>query len=153
VDGLSPFILLIVFSFAFGLSMDYEVFLLGRIKEYVDSGLDSDTAVRRGLQHTGRVITSAALLMVIVFLCFAFAEMGQIEQVGVGLAVAVLIDATVVRCLLVPATMTLLGQWNWWSPAWLTRVHRRLSPAILDENGRPDHDIRPRSTAGASPRP
>jgi RND superfamily putative drug exporter len=126
VGGLSPFIVVIVFAFAFGLSMDYEVFLLGRIKEYVDQGLDSDTAVRRGLQHTGRIITSAALLMVIVFVCFAFAEMGQIEQVGLGLTVAVLIDATVVRCLLVPATMTLLGKWNWYAPAPLKRLHAKI---------------------------
>ena len=82
--------------------------------------------VRRGLQHTGRVITSAALPMVIVFACFAAARMGSIEQIGLGLAVAVLIDATIVRCLLVPASMTLLGRWNWWSPAWLTRVHARI---------------------------
>jgi putative drug exporter of the RND superfamily len=125
VGGLSPFIVVIVFAFAFGLSMDYEVFLLGRIKEYVDRGMDSDTAVRRGLQHTGRVITSAALLMIIVFACFAFAEIGQIEQVGVGLSVAVLIDATIVRCLLVPATMTLLGRWNWYAPAPLKRLHEK----------------------------
>ncbi|GAA0896903.1 MMPL family transporter [Virgisporangium ochraceum] len=125
VGGLSPFIVVIVFAFAFGLSMDYEVFLLGRIKEYVDRGMDSDTAVRRGLQHTGRIITSAALLMIIVFACFAFAEMGQIEQVGLGLTVAVLIDATIVRCLLVPATMTLLGRWNWYAPAFLKRIHEK----------------------------
>ena len=117
---------MIVFAFAFGLSMDYEVFLLGRIKEYVDAGVDTDAAVRRGLQHTGRVITSAALLMVIVFGCFAAARIGNIEQIGLGLAVAVLIDATIVRCLLVPATMTLLGRWNWWAPAPLRRLHARL---------------------------
>jgi RND superfamily putative drug exporter len=126
IGGLSPFIMVIVFAFAFGLSMDYEVFLLGRVKEYVDHGVDSDTAVRRGLQHTGRIITSAALLMIIVFVCFAFAEIGQIEEVGLGLTVAVLIDATVVRCLLVPATMTLLGKWNWWAPAPLKRLHARV---------------------------
>jgi putative drug exporter of the RND superfamily len=126
IGGLSPFIMVIVFAFAFGLSMDYEVFLLGRVKEYVDQGVDSDTAVRRGLQHTGRIITSAALLMIIVFVCFAFAEIGQIEEVGLGLTVAVLIDATVVRCLLVPATMTLLGKWNWWAPAPLKRLHARV---------------------------
>jgi RND superfamily putative drug exporter len=102
------------------------VFLLGRVKEYVDGGDDTNTAVRRGLQHTGRVITSAALLMVIVFGCFAAAQMGSIEQIGLGLTTAVLIDATVVRCLLVPATMTLLGRWNWWAPAVLVRLHRRI---------------------------
>jgi len=126
VGGFDPFVIVIVFAFAFGLSMDYEVFLLGRIKEYTDRGMDTDTAVRRGLQHTGRIITSAALLMVIVFSCFAAARLGAIEQVGLGLTVAVLIDATVVRCLLVPATMTLLGRWNWWAPAPLKRLHERI---------------------------
>jgi RND superfamily putative drug exporter len=135
VGGLDPFVIVIVFAFAFGLSMDYEVFLLGRITEYVDRGWDTDTAVRRGLQHTGRIITSAALLMVIVFGCFAGARMGTIEQVGLGLAVAVTIDATVVRCLLVPATMTLLGRWNWWAPAPLKRLHRRFG---LRETPEPD---------------
>ncbi len=126
VGGLDPFVVVIVFAFAFGLSMDYEVFLLGRIKEYVDRGWDTDTAVRRGLQHTGRIITSAALLMLIVFGCFAAARIGSIEEIGVGLATAVLIDATVVRCLLVPATMTLLGGWNWWAPKRLKRLQQRI---------------------------
>jgi putative drug exporter of the RND superfamily len=124
--GLNPFVMSIVFAFAFGLSMDYEVFLLGRIKEYVDAGYDTDRAVRRGLQHTGRIITTAALLMLIVFGAFGFASISDIEQIGVGLFVGVLVDATIVRCLLVPATMTLLGRWNWWAPAPLRRLHRRF---------------------------
>jgi RND superfamily putative drug exporter len=135
VSGLDPFIGVIVFAFAFALSMDYEVFLLGRIKEYVDRGLDTDAAVRRGLQRTGRIITSAALLMVIVFGCFAAARIGGVEEVGLGLAVAVLIDATIVRCLLVPATMTLMGRWNWWAPAPLKRLHERVG---LREHPLPD---------------
>jgi len=137
VGALNPFVVVVVFAFAFGLSMDYEIFLLARIKEYVDAGADTDAAVRRGLQHTGRVITSAALLMVIVFGCFAAARMGNIEQIGLGLAMAVLIDATIVRCLLVPATMTLLGRWNWWAPRWMIRLHRRigLSERPLTEIG------------------
>jgi RND superfamily putative drug exporter len=125
VGSLNPFVVVVIFAFAFGLSMDYEVFLLGRIKEYVDAGLDTDAAVRRGLQRTGRVITSAALLMIIVFSCFAAARIGNIEQIGLGLTVAVLIDATVVRLLLVPATMTLLGRFNWWAPAPLRSLHTR----------------------------
>ena len=124
--GLDPFVLVIGFAFAFALSMDYEVFLLGRIKEYVERGQDTDTAVRRGLQHTGRIITSAALLMVIVFGCFAAARIGRVEQIGFALSMAVFIDATAVRCLLVPATMTLLGRWNWWAPGPLKRLHERL---------------------------
>jgi RND superfamily putative drug exporter len=128
VAGIDPFVLVIVFAFAFALSMDYEVFLLGRIKEYVDQGEETDTAVRRGLQHSGRVITSAALLMVIVFGCFALAKSGTIQQIGLGLAVAVAIDATIVRCLLVPATMTLLGRWNWWAPGPLRRLRWKGRP-------------------------
>jgi RND superfamily putative drug exporter len=123
---LDPFTLVIIFAFAFGLAMDYEVFLLGRVKEHVDQGHDTDTAVRRGLAHTGRIITSAATLMIIVFGAFATSRLGLIQQFGFGLAVAVLVDATVVRCLLVPATMTLLGRWNWWAPAPLQRLHTRL---------------------------
>ncbi len=128
VAGLNPFVVVIVFAFAFGLSMDYEVFLLGRIKEYVDRGLETDHAVRRGLQNSGRIITSAALLMVIVFGAFGLARTGTIQQVGIGLAVAVAVDATIVRCVLVPATMTLLGRFNWWAPAWLSRLHARVGP-------------------------
>jgi putative drug exporter of the RND superfamily len=140
VGALNPFVVVVVFAFAFGLSMDYEIFLLARIKEYVDAGADTDTAVRRGLQHTGRVITSAALLMVIVFACFAAARIGNIEQIGLGLTVAVLIDATIVRCLLVPATMTLLGRWNWWAPRWMARLHDRIG---LSERSTPDPDREP----------
>ena len=126
VSGITPFVIVIVFAFAFGLSMDYEVFLLARIKENVDNGMPNDEAVRRGLQRSGRIITSAALLLVVVFSCFLVARVGNIQQIGLGLAVAVLVDATLVRCVLVPATMTLLGRFNWWAPRPLTRLHRRL---------------------------
>ncbi|MEU5941849.1 MMPL family transporter [Micromonospora sp. NPDC047548] len=125
VGGLSPFVVVLVFAFGFGLSMDYEVFLLGRIKEYVDAGDANDDAVRKGLQRSGRLITSAALLMLIVFGFFAAARVGDLEQIGLGLFVAVLVDASIVRCVLVPATMTLLGHWNWWSPPALRRWHDR----------------------------
>jgi RND superfamily putative drug exporter len=100
----------IVFIFAFGLSMDYEVFLLSRIKEMHDAGYDNDDAVAIGLQRSGRIITGAALLIVIVFAGFAAGELMMIKQMGVGLAVAVIVDATIVRSLLVPATMKLLGR-------------------------------------------
>jgi RND superfamily putative drug exporter len=128
VPGLDPFVTVIILAFAFGLSMDYEVFLLGRVKEHVDTGLATDVAVRRGLQNTGRIITSAALLMMIVFASFGGARTGAIEEIGIGLTVAVLVDATIVRCLLVPATMTLLGRWNWWSPPSLRALARRTAP-------------------------
>jgi RND superfamily putative drug exporter len=126
VSGITPFVIVIVFAFAFGLSMDYEVFLLARIKENVDNGVPNDEAVRRGLQRSGRIITSAALLLVVVFSCFLVGRVGNIQQIGLGLAVAVLVDATLVRCVLVPATMTLLGRYNWWAPRPLARLHRRL---------------------------
>lgn len=120
----------LVFAFAFGLSMDYEVFLLARIKETYDAqpagAKDNGTAVRLGLQRSGRIITCAALLVVIVFAGFATAQMLGIKQMGVALALAVAVDATIVRCLLVPATMTLLGEQNWWAPAPLRRLHARF---------------------------
>ena len=126
VGGIEAVIPLLVFAFAFGLSMDYEVFLLSRIKEFHDAGLDNDAAVSAGLQRTGRVITSAALIIVVVFAGFVVGDLLVIKQTGVALAIAVLIDATLVRILLVPATMTLLGRWNWWAPAPLRRLHERF---------------------------
>ena len=111
----------VVFVFAFGLSMDYEVFLLARIGEVWAETGDNDPAVADGLQRSGRIITSAALLVVIVFAGFATGEMVAMKQLGLGLALAVVVDATVVRSLLVPATMKLMGRWNWWAPAPLRR--------------------------------
>ncbi|HEY4724876.1 MAG TPA: MMPL family transporter, partial [Actinomycetota bacterium] len=116
----------LIFVFAFGLSMDYEVFLLSRIKEAWDQTGDNDRAVALGLQRTGRIVTSAAALIVIVFLGFAARELLTIKEVGLGMAIAVVLDATVVRMLLVPATMKLMGRWNWWAPASLRRLHRRI---------------------------
>ena len=115
----------LIFVFAFGLSMDYEVFLLSRIKEAWDQTGDNDLAVALGLQRTGRIVTSAAALIVVVFLGFAAGELLTIKEVGVGMAIAVLLDATVVRMLLVPATMKLMGRWNWWAPPALRRFHDR----------------------------
>jgi RND superfamily putative drug exporter len=115
----------LIFVFAFGLSMDYEVFLLSRIKEAWDQTGDNDLAVALGLQRTGRIVTSAAALIVVVFLGFAAGELLTIKEVGVGMAIAVLLDATVVRMLLVPATMKLMGRWNWWAPPVLRRFHDR----------------------------
>lgn len=135
VGGLSPIAMVVTFAFAFAVSMDYEVFLISRIKEYVDAGEDTDTAVRHGLQHSGRVITSAALLMLVIFGAFGSAKVGDLEQLGIGLFTAVLVDATIVRCLLVPATMTLFGRWNWWAPAPLRALHRRFH---LSEHSEPE---------------
>jgi RND superfamily putative drug exporter len=122
IEGLIPFLAL---AFGFGLSMDYEVFLLARIAELYQQGVPNDRAVALGLQRSGRIITSAALLIVIVFAGFAAGQLLIIKEIGVALVVAVILDATIVRMLLVPATMTLLGRWNWWAPAPLARWHAR----------------------------
>jgi RND superfamily putative drug exporter len=121
--GLETVVPVLVFVFAFGLSMDYEVFLIARVRELVEEGLPNDTAVERALQRSGRIITSAALLIVIVFVGFATAQEMTVKEIGVALAVAVIVDVTLVRCLLVPATMTLLGDRNWWAPRPLRRLH------------------------------
>jgi len=124
--GLQTFVPVLVFVFAFGLSMDYEVFLLSRVKELVDQGCDGDTAVALGLQRSGRIITSAALVLIIVFAGFGTGDMAAIKQLGLAMAIAIAVDATLVRCLLVPATMTLLGDANWWAPGPLRRLHARF---------------------------
>jgi RND superfamily putative drug exporter len=124
--AIEAWIPVIVFAFAFGLSMDYEVFLLSRIKEAHDETGDTNTAVAAGLQRSGKIITSAAFLVIIVFLGFAAGQSLGIKEFGLALAIAVAVDATLVRCILVPATMTLLGEWNWWAPGPLRRLHQRL---------------------------
>jgi RND superfamily putative drug exporter len=108
-----------VFTILFGLSMDYHLFILTRIKEARDRGLDSRAAVARGISVTSGTITSAASIMVVVFAVFVTFSFVFIQQLGLGLAVAVFIDATLIRSVLLPATMTLLGDWNWWLPRWL----------------------------------
>ncbi len=125
--GILPFIPVILFSILFGLSMDYEVFLLSRIKEEYDACGDNEHAVAVGLEKTGRIITTAALIMIVVFGSFALTRSVVIKELGVGLAVSILLDATVVRIILVPATMKLLGDWNWWLPGWLDRILPDLS--------------------------
>jgi RND superfamily putative drug exporter len=114
---------------AFGLSTDYGVFLLGRIKELHDAGHDNEEAVALGLQRTGRIVTFAAALMMIAIGAFVTSQIVFIKQLGFGTAMAVLIDATIVRALLVPALMRLLGDRNWWAPRPLARLHRRLAVA------------------------
>jgi len=109
-------------AIVFGLSMDYEVFLLSRVKEEYDRTGDNELAVADGLAKTARVITAAAAIMVFVFGSFVLDPTRSIKMFGFGLAVAVFLDATVVRMLLVPATMELLGDRNWWLPRWLNRI-------------------------------
>ena len=125
----------LVLAIAFGLSMDYEVFLLSRIREQWDLTADNRLAVATGLQRTGRLITSAALLMVVVIGAFSTSGVTFIKMIGIGLVLAIVIDATVVRALLVPATMRLLGTWNWWLPAPLAGVWRRVG--IREHDGPP----------------
>ncbi len=131
---INPMLPLIMFAILFGLSMDYEVFLLSRVREeYVATG-DNHEAVVRGLSSTARVITSAALIMMSVFGAFVLGDDPNGKLFGVGLAVAVLIDATLVRMILVPATMSLLGKANWWLPGWLDRILPHLD---LEGTGAP----------------
>ena len=130
LDGPIPivsFVPLLMFAILFGLSMDYEVFLLTQIKEHYMESKRPTRAVIEGLANTGRVITSAALIMVCVFTSFVLNGDPVVKQFGVGLAVAIAIDATIVRCLLVPAVMTLLGKASWWMPSWLGRRLPRIS--------------------------
>ncbi|MYD65673.1 MAG: MMPL family transporter [Chloroflexi bacterium] len=124
---IEPFIPMMLFAIVFGLSMDYEVFLLSRVREEYDRSGDAVTSVADGLASTARVITAAAAIMVVVFASFVFEDNRAIKMFGLGLAVAVFLDATVVRLLLVPAAMELLGARNWWVPAWLDRRLPRLT--------------------------
>jgi RND superfamily putative drug exporter len=110
---------ILMFCVLFGLSMDYEVFLLARVQEAHLNGADNATSVARGLERSGRIITSAAAIVVLVSMSFVAADIVLIKALGLGTAIAVLLDATLVRALLVPATMRLLGEWNWWAPSWL----------------------------------
>ncbi len=112
----------LIFAVTFGLSMDYEVFLLSRIAERYRAHGDNERAVREGISSSARLITGAASIMVLVFGAFALIGVQSIREIGVGLAVAIAVDATVTRLVLVPATMRLLGDWNWWLPAWLDRL-------------------------------
>jgi RND superfamily putative drug exporter len=116
---------ILLFAVAFGLSTDYAVFLLSRIKEARDNGAPNSEAVAIGLERTGRIVTAAALLFAVAMFAFATSKIIFIKENGVGTALAVLIDASIVRALLVPALMELLGKWNWWAPAPLRRLHER----------------------------
>jgi len=118
-DGIEAVVPLLLFVILFGLSMDYHVFIISRIRETFDRGATMDDAVRHGIKSTAGVVTSAAIVMVCVFAVFGTLSMPFFKQFGVGLAAAILIDATIVRAVLLPATMKLLGDWNWYLPKWL----------------------------------
>jgi RND superfamily putative drug exporter len=121
VEGWIPIFL---FAMLFGLSMDYEVFLVTRMREAWDGGADNATAVAHGLERTGRIVTAAAIIMCAAFSGFVAGRIVGLQQFGLGLAVAIFVDATIVRSLLVPSLMALFGRWNWWLPARLARLVR-----------------------------
>jgi RND superfamily putative drug exporter len=135
----SSWIPILMFAVLFGLSMDYEVFLLSRVREDWLATGDAHESVVRGLSSTGRVISAAAAIMVAVFLGFASEVDVVVKQLGVGMAVAIALDATLVRMVLVPATMSMLGRWNWWMPAWLDRSLPRLT--VEDEAPAEERDL------------
>jgi RND superfamily putative drug exporter len=134
---------ILLFCVAFGLSMDYEVFLLSRIKEEYERTGHNEHAVAVGLEHTGRIVTAAAALLAVVFLAFATSEITFIKVFGLGLTVAVVLDATVIRATLVPAFMRLAGRANWWAPAPLRRLHDRLGIHHAHDDDLPLEDLAP----------
>ncbi|WP_067780907.1 MMPL family transporter [Actinomyces vulturis] len=144
IGGVESTVVVVALAFGFGLSMDYEVFLLSRIKEYRDAGDDNDAAVEHGLQRSGRIITSAAVMMVIVFGGFVAGDLLVVKEIGLALAIMVFMDATLVRMLLVPATMTILGEWNWWAPEKMNRFYQQY--ALSDGGHLNDPELTDRRT-------
>jgi uncharacterized membrane protein YdfJ with MMPL/SSD domain len=138
--GIAPVVPLLLFVILFGLSMDYHVFIVSRIRETFDRGASMDDAIADGIKSTAGVVTAAATVMVFVFAIFATLSMLFFKQFGVGLAAAILIDATIVRAVLLPATMKLLGEWNWYLPSWLQwlpTLERRDSQAVPEAESAP----------------
>src|SRR5204862_2180746 len=131
--AITDFVPLIVFAFLFGLSMDYEVFILSRMREAHDETGSTEQAIVRGLARTGRLVTSAALILILAFVALASGPDTDVKIFATGLAAGILLDAVVIRALLLPAAMALLGTWNWWLPAWAERClfpfsHRQPRP-------------------------
>jgi len=135
IEPTNPILMIVVL---FGLATDYEVFLLSRIREEWDAGATNTAAVATGLQRTGQIITSAALLLVVVIVGFASGRISFVKLIGVGMIVAIIVDATLVRALLVPATMRLLGRWNWWAPGPFGKIYRRYG---IHESGKSSDTI------------
>jgi RND superfamily putative drug exporter len=133
--GLEPSNLVLLLTAAFALSSDYGVFLLGRIKEAHDAGLENRDAVAVGMERTGRLITAAALLFCVAVGALVSSSILSIKELGLGAALAVAIDASIVRALLVPSLMALLGDWNWWAPSWMRRLHARVG--VREHGGEP----------------
>jgi uncharacterized membrane protein YdfJ with MMPL/SSD domain len=140
--GIASWLPMFLFVILFGLSMDYHVFILSRVKEYFDRGMTTEQAVAAGIRSTAGVVTSAAVVMVFVFGVFALMPIIDMKEMGIGLAAAVLIDATIVRAVLLPATMKLLGEWNWYLPAWLEWLpelehERSVDAPVIDVEATP----------------
>jgi uncharacterized membrane protein YdfJ with MMPL/SSD domain len=136
--GVMAWLPVFLFVILFGLSMDYHVFILSRIREAYDGGMKTEDAIAYGIKTTAGVVTSAAIVMVFVFSIFGTLSLIMMKQFGVGLATAVLIDATIVRAVLLPATMKLLGDWNWYLPRWLEwlpELKLERSPRPAPEHG------------------
>ena len=136
--GIAAWLPMFLFVILFGLSMDYHVFILSRVKEYYDRGLDTEHAVAKGIKSTAGVVTSAAIVMMLVFSVFATMPIIDMKEMGIGLAAAILIDATIVRGVLLPATMKLLGAWNWYLPSWLEWLPRLESERSVDQGVAPE---------------
>jgi uncharacterized membrane protein YdfJ with MMPL/SSD domain len=132
IGTIEPTIPVMMFALVFGLSMDYELFLLSRVREAWLRDHDNRESVREGITRTGPIITTAALILIVVVLGLAAGRLVFMKQLGIGIALAILIDATLIRLLLVPSTMALLGDWNWWSPRWLTRMREVLRLELLE---------------------
>jgi putative drug exporter of the RND superfamily len=128
-DAIISWIPLMIFAFLYGISMDYEVFMLTRMREAYEETGDTPRAIELGLERTGKLVTSAALVLMFAFFSLSTSPGPDIKQFAIGLAAGVIFDATVIRALLVPSLMQLLGRWNWWLPAWTARLLRtRPSP-------------------------
>jgi putative drug exporter of the RND superfamily len=121
--------LVLMFCLVFGLSMDYEMFVMSRIKEQYDAGASIEQATRYGLAHTGRIVTTAAALIAVSFFAFVTSQVSFIQMFGLGAGIAILIDATLVRGVLLPASMRVLGRASWYAPAGLRRLHSRVGLA------------------------
>ena len=139
---IDAFIPVFLFAIVFGLSMDYEVFLVSRMREEWDERKDNVLAVTAGLAKTGRLVTAAGIIMFAAFMGFVAGSLVGLQQFGFGLAAAILIDVTIIRALLVPSVMKLFGRWNWWLPERVAKV-ARVEPSPLAPRGVPQPALRP----------
>ena len=134
----------LLFCIAFGLSMDYEVFLVSRIREFwvgsTQTRADNDESVALGIARTGRVVTAAAVVMSISFAALIAAQVSFMRMFGLGLTLAILVDATLVRMVLLPAFMHAMGEWNWWAPKWMTKLHNRIG---IEDGAHPERPMTP----------